>query len=253
MASDQDYKRFKELTFQGFRELASDESLSRYQKIGFPDSYRSGREPAIFRDIQAKLPNMGLPSQVILDIGPGCTDIPLMMIELCQRQGHQLLLVDSEEMLSLLPDAPNIIKIPGRFPADCDRVIAEFTGRVNCIISYSVLHYIFAESSLFDFVDKSLLLLADAGEMLIGDVPNISLRKRFFASKTGIEFHQQFTGKNEIPPVAFNQVEKGEIDDAVVLSIVARSRAAGYNAFVVPQPSDLPMANRREDILIRKP
>lgn len=43
------------------------------------------------------------------------------------------------------------------------------------------------------------------------------------------------------------------IDDAVVLSLVSRSRAAGFNAFVVPQAANLPMANRREDILILRP
>ena len=51
----------------------------------------------------------------------------------------------------------------------------------------------------------------------------------------------------------FNTLEPGEIDDGVVLGLVARMRAAGFHAFVVPQAPDLPMANRREDILIIRP
>ena len=47
--------------------------------------------------------------------------------------------------------------------------------------------------------------------------------------------------------------EHNKIDDAILLSLLARARGAGCDAYLVPQSSDLPMANRREDILIRKP
>ena len=62
------------------------------------------------------------------------------------------------------------------------------------ILSYSVLHYVFVESSIWSFLDTSLDLLAHSGEMLIGDIPNISKRKRFFASPQGIAHHRAFTG-----------------------------------------------------------
>ena len=90
-------QRFEKLDFEGFRELARDDSLTRYEKIGFPDSYREGFEEAIFDDIQKKLTNLSKPGQTILDIGPGCTDLPLMLIELCRAKGHQLILVDSQQ------------------------------------------------------------------------------------------------------------------------------------------------------------
>jgi len=43
------------LTFDDFRRLATDATLSPYEKIGFPDEYREGYEAAIFADIVAKL------------------------------------------------------------------------------------------------------------------------------------------------------------------------------------------------------
>ena len=89
--------------------------------------------------------------------------------------------------------------------------------------------------------------------MLIGDIPNVSMRKRFFASGNGIKHHQDFTGTNEIPEVQFNRVEANQIDDTVIAAIVLRVRAAGYHAYILPQSSSLPMANRREDILIVRP
>lgn len=248
-----DYKRFADLTFDDFRRLAGDDALSRYERIGFPDSYREGKEEAIFEDITSKLTALASTrGKVVLDVGPGCSGLPLMLVELCRRQGHTLLLVDSEEMLARLPDEPFIIKFPAYYPR-CEELFAGYAGRVDVLLCYSVLHYVFAESNLWDFLDASLALLADGGQMLVGDVPNVSKRRRFFASPAGVKFHQEFTKTESTPEVVFNRVERGQIDDAVVLSLVARARAEGCDAYVVPQRDDLPMANRREDILIRKP
>lgn len=252
MASE-NYSRFKNLTFEGFQKLAADDSLSRYEKIGFPNSYREGKEADIFRDIQRKLLNLSRKGQTVLDIGPGCSDLPHLLLDLCLKQEHTPLLVDSPEMLGLLPTTPGCIKVPGRFPLDCASLIEEYKGNIDVIIIYSVLHYIFAEANVFDLLDRSLQLLADGGEILIGDIPNISKRKRFFSSAAGIRFHQEFTGTAEIPTMSFNRPDPGEIDDSVIISLLLRARAAGFDAYVVPQADELPMANRREDILIRKP
>src|SRR5689334_7532847 len=53
-----DFSRFENLTFEQFRRLALDARLSKYEKIGFPDSYREGLEALIFEDIRSKLTNL---------------------------------------------------------------------------------------------------------------------------------------------------------------------------------------------------
>src|SRR5688500_3710716 len=115
MSSDP-YKKFANLSFDDFRRRARENSLSRYEKIGFPDSYRKGKERLIFQDILDKLGLLRAKNKLVLDIGPGCSDLPLMLIQLCRRNGHTLLLIDSEEMLSHLPDGPRIKKIAGYYP-----------------------------------------------------------------------------------------------------------------------------------------
>jgi len=47
-------------------------------------------------------------------------------------------------------------------------------------------------------------------------------------------------------------LEPAQIDDGVILGLIARMRAAGLHAFVLPQGPGLPMATRREDILIMR-
>jgi hypothetical protein len=245
--------RFRDLTFDGFRDLATSEGLSRYERIGFPDTYRHGYETGIFRDVRTKLTNLDRRGQVVFDIGCGCSDLPLLLANHCSERSHSLHFCDSPEMLDHLPDESFIRKSAGCFPKDMAELVAEFAGHVDAILVYSVLQYVFVEGSIFDFVDACLTLLAPGGQLLLGDVPNASKRKRFFASAAGIRHHQAFTSSDEIPVVGFNGLERSKIDDAVALGMVSRARAAGFDAYIVPQAPDLPMANRREDILIVRP
>lgn len=248
-----DPKRFADLTYEGFRELARDESLSPHEKVGFPDSYRAGKEQAILSDIRAKLSNLETSGRRVLDIGPGCSGVALGILDLCREQGHTLTLIDSAEMLALLPDESGVAKLPARFPEECPAFLGEHRGHLDAILVYSVVQYVFREGNVFAFFDACLELLADGGQLLIGDIPNQSMRKRFFSSAAGARFHQAFTGTDETPGVAHNTLEPGHIDDAALLALVLRARSAGYDAFLVPQAAGLPMANRREDLLVRRP
>ena len=81
--------------------MAQDDSLSGYEKIGFPDSYRKGKEKFIFRDIVGKLPSLLGKKKVVLDIGPGYSELPTMLIDLCRRNHHTLILVDSRDAVPI--------------------------------------------------------------------------------------------------------------------------------------------------------
>jgi hypothetical protein len=248
-----DFSKFADASYESFRRRATDSSLSRNEKIGLPDEYREGREGFIFEDIASKLTRLSQERQVIVDIGAGCGGLATLVMERCKDQGHHLVQVDSPEMLALLPEAPKVKRVAGRFPDDCAELLDELRGRVHCVLAYGVLPCVFVDSNAFEFVDRSLELLAEGGQLLLADLPNVSKRKRFFASAAGVRFHQQFMGTSERPEIAFNTVEPAAIDDAVVLAIVSRCRAAGFDAYVVPQSDALPFANRREDILVTRP
>lgn len=250
--SDDEYRKFAVLTFEEFRTRAQDSSLSRYEKSGGPNSYRQGKEESIFESILTNLPLLKQRGKTVLEVGPGCTKLPSMMVNLCREQGHTLLLVDSEEMLALLPDDGFIQKFPAYFP-QCDPLFNEYVSKVDVLLTYSVLHGVFIDGNVWDFLDRSLELLAEGGEMLIGDIPNISKRRRFFSSSNGVKFHQDFMNVETPPEVRFNTIERHRIDDSVILALLNRARVQGFDAYVLPQPPDLPMANRREDILIRRP
>jgi SAM-dependent methyltransferase len=255
---------FENLSFEDFQRLALDPGLSVYEKVGFPDAYRAEHEERIYADIQAKVPALTAQGSRILDIGCGCSDLPRWMMRTAQVREQQLFLLDSAEMLGQLPDgserasstavpAASIVKIAAKFP-DCPELLREAEGRLDAIVTYSVLQYVFADGNVFRFVDEALGLLAPGGRLLIGDIPNISMRKRFFGSDSGVAHHRVFTRTADaVPEVRFNRMEPAHIDDAVVFAILGRARAAGFHGYVLPQSPELPMANRREDILIVRP
>ncbi len=244
-----------DLTFEAFRQLAVNPHLDAHGKIGFPSDYREGHEPAIFQDILAKLPRLAADEGLtVADVGPGCANLPRMVIELCAQRGHTLVLVDSAEMLAMLPDVAGVTrKVAGAFPACADALRATAPGGVDALICYSVLHYMAAEASLSDVVGATVAILAPCGRALFGDVPNQSKRARFFASPTGRAFHRAYTGRDEDPPPEVTLAVRGKIDDAVLSGLIARARAAGCDAYLLPQDDRLPMANRRDDLLIARP
>jgi len=253
LSGKNDHLRFDDLDYEGFRALAknSDPALSKYNRIGFPDSYRAGFEKRIFADILRKLPILNETERTVLDIGPGCSDLATYLIDTCRRNGHTLVLCDSEEMLERLPDEKFIRKISGPFPASAGAIAVESPG-FDAILCYSVLHYFHPVSDLGQLPDFLSNHLNSPGDCLIGDIPNISMRKRFFSSEAGRAYHRSFTGRDEEPEHILDEDEDGRIDDEVVLDLLKRFRRSGLDAYVMPQPSDLPMANRREDIVVRR-
>lgn len=250
---DKDINRFADIGYEAFRKMANDNALSMYEKIGFPDSYRKNYEKHILQDICSKVPALTKKSSTILDIGPGCSGLAAMEIELCKANSSTLIMVDSPEMLDQLPGTDGLRKFPGRFPDECVSLVEEYTDRIDGLIVYSVFHYIFPEGNPFRFLDTCLSMLAPQGRLLIADIPNRSMRKRFFNSDTGIRFHQQYTGTKEVPNVKFSCLDADCIDDSVMLSMVLRARQMGYDGYIVPQSTLLPMANRREDLLFIRP
>jgi 2-polyprenyl-3-methyl-5-hydroxy-6-metoxy-1,4-benzoquinol methylase len=243
-----------DLDYESFRALAQNPHLSWHERIGFPDAYREGFESAILADILAKLPLLvqreGL---TVVDIGPGCANLPRMLIDVCRQQKHRIVLVDSEEMLAQLPDVEGTtLKVAGCFPLNLQTLL-DAAGAADVVLCYSVMHYLYVDSNPFDVMDATMTLLAPGGSALYGDIPNASKRRRFFASAAGKAFHRQFTGTNTDPEIHDNRPLKGKIDDAVLAGCIARAQAAGCDAYLLPQPCTLPMANRRDDLLIRKP
>jgi 2-polyprenyl-3-methyl-5-hydroxy-6-metoxy-1,4-benzoquinol methylase len=243
----------QKLGYEDFRQLSQNKHLTPEEKIAFPVSYRRGYEDAILRDITRKLENLRESGRTVVDIGSGAGALTERLIALCAEREHHLTMVDSQEMLDLTPTGPNVHKIPGMYPRNAAAVSAAAGPGADAVVCYSVLHYAFVDTNLFGFLDAVMALLRPGGAALFGDIPNLSKRRRFFSSPTGIAFHKSFMNTDAPPVVRHLCVEPDTIDDAVIAGLMARAQAAGCDAYLLPQARDLPMANRRDDLLIQKP
>lgn len=235
--------------FDYYKEKAIDESLTTTEKCG---RYlkQADDELYIFEDICSKLPALTQEDTLIIDIGCGCSDPVKKLINNSQVYKNNLVLVDSDEMLSLLPTLDNITKVDTQFP---DPTFVEaYQNKADAIIVYSVFHCVYLESDFIMFVDSLVKLLKTGGTLLLADLPNATKKKRFLSSDEGIEFHKAWSGENTTPEVNWSQFEAGTLDDSLVIMLMLRYRQMGYETYLVPQNKQLPFSNTREDILVRK-
>jgi hypothetical protein len=243
-------KRFANLTYDSFRQMAVDPTLSSHEKIGYPDAFRHGHEDAVLSDMAAKLPALERQGATVLDIGSGCDELALRLITRCAERQQALILVDSPEMLGQLPDAPHVCKVAGRFPDEVLPKLREMLPQgADAIICYGVLQVAFLEGNPFVFVDEAAALLASGGRLLFGEVPNQSKLRRFLASELGHAYHRAYMRTGEAPDLPVFELPGGRIDDSVLIGLLMRLRNAGYDAWLMPQGQTLPLANRREDLL----
>jgi len=231
------------ISFDDFRVLASRDGLKPNERIDDPLDLRTGKTDATFADILLKLPRLTERERVVVDIGPGCGAMPWALAAHCRRQAHRLWLIDSPEMLAHLPDTPGITKIPGKFP-DIFGDLGLLIGKADAVLAYSMLHYVFEHDNIWEFFDRALALLASGGRLLLGDVPNWSKRKRMLCAQ-GQALPQTDIRDGEIWP--------GGLSDGVLFGLMARATESGFDAYLLPQPPDLPMAERRVDLLFSRP
>jgi len=241
-------KKSKELNFEDFKNLAKKKNLSLPEKIGFPTSYREGYYDAILNDIFTKLPINTTTKKVVLDIGCGCDVLTHKIIDVCKKQKHILLLNDSQEMLDNLPKDDYPKYIAGKFPLE-HPLLNKYRGKIDFILCYSVLFYVFANDNIYQFIHEAVDLLKHGGRMLVGDIPNFDKRNRFLQSEEGKAF---LKNQKKIKGSTAHENLNQKMDDTVIFSLMMRLRKFGCETYLLPQNPDLPMANRREDILIVK-
>src|SRR6516162_226895 len=86
--------RFTGLTYEHFRSMAGDPTLSANEKIGLPDATRLGFDASILADILQKVPSLVRRRQTVVDIGSGCGTFAHYFIAYCREFEHSLVLVD---------------------------------------------------------------------------------------------------------------------------------------------------------------
>jgi cyclopropane fatty-acyl-phospholipid synthase-like methyltransferase len=149
----------------------------------------------------------------------------------------------------------NVELIAGRWPET--HVSKDF----DCILVYSVLHYLSGRRSADEFIDRCLEILKPGGKLLLGDIPNMDSLRRYQTSRFGIEYGKKWnimksksiTQHRQFEDV-FAKVRKiaPYLTDDYIMKLISRLRRMGYEAYVMAQKQELPFSHSREDVLIWK-
>ena len=241
------------LSFNDFKEMTQNTSINNIEKVGFSNLHRKETEANIFPDIlnKLKIKQESKGSKIIMDIGCGCSGPVRSLIEYSKQNNFILYLVDSKEMLDNLPNEPFINKIPYEFPYNYD--YGQLYSKVDYIIVYSVLQLVVYHSNYVRFLDECIQLLKNTGwRMLIGDIQNISKKKRFLSSVSSCEFHKKWSHSDSVPDICWYKPEPLCFDDSMVFFILQRYRSMGCETYLLEQSDDLPLNHTREDILVVK-
>lgn len=193
-----------------------------------------------------------LPQHALLEIGcgPGALLRPL-----ASRVAHATG-VDHPDVITIARKncrQGNVSFVAGRFP---DMALE---GTYDRILAYSVLHYISDIHSIEQFIDAAIARLRSNGRLLLGDLPNVDKRERFRASQAGKEFEREWSErmKSELvsgdPFEIFADSRMTGFTDERIMQLLCRYRMAGYDAYLLPQPPELPYGHTREDMLIQLP
>jgi len=132
--------------------------------------------------------------------------------------------------------------------------------RFDRILSYGVVQCLASADEVEEFVLKAASLLAPDGRLLIGDLPNVDLKRRFMETATGRAFHAEWlrlkaaAERDAAPePPTPTDAALPHFDDALMLRLVAALRSRGFSAYLLPQSPALPFGNSREDLLACRP
>ena len=238
------------LSFQEFNRIADLNFRSSARASGFPDIFRNQAAKLVHEDIVEKLNLKNLGNKKIVEIGPGVSSLPQMMASFCRSNGIILKFIDGRNVLEQLPRATFIEHIPDQFPKSIKQYFSQ-CSKAGAIISYSVCQYLASFCEFKKFIECATSLLAPGGRLLVGDIPNRDMRMRFLRSKAG-KNSKSFIFNNRVRHKRFLQSQSTYLDDPNLINILQIQREKGYHAWIIPQKSNLPQGNRREDLLIER-
>lgn len=191
-------------------------------------------------------------SDSLLDIGCNVGDITIPISFICKKVTG----IDGEKVIertrSRTKEIKNIDYLVGEFLSLC------IPEQYECVLAYSVLHYVPTFEKQVEFVMKMASCLKPGGRALIGDIPNVSLKARFSASNEGkiVDEHYKENMNNLTAEDQYllnsEQMSGKTLNDEDIMRIMLELRTAGYEAYLLPQRHDLPFGCTREDILIRR-
>jgi cyclopropane fatty-acyl-phospholipid synthase-like methyltransferase len=232
-------------SFENYAKLASMQDLSDTEISG-RYGFQQENEGKIINDVLVKLKINSKDTLLEIGCGPGNLLVPLSDF------AEHVCGIDNEIVIQRLNNktiSKKIQLIGGDF-----LVIPKPIEKYSKILIYSVVHYLDSEKTIHQFLQKAFELVQPGGMLLLGDLPNVNKKKRYLNSSEGKKTSDEWSRTLSTNPChPLTKLDKDThvvtISDEIVLGLLQFARNLDIDAYVLPQPADLPFGNTREDIL----
>ena len=192
-------------------------------------------------------------SDKIIDIGCGTGDVVIPL----SRKVKSITAVDYPKIIDLLKKRSDKQRVKNMKFISSDMLKLKTKKKFNKVLAYSLIHYMKDKNQLKKFIKKLLDLTSSNGIILIGEIPNISMKKRFLKSKIRKEINKKFLHNlNKLKQKytsQFNYNEKFiQIYDKEIRFMINYCNQIGVDAYVLPIKKGLPFSYTRVNLLIKK-
>jgi ubiquinone/menaquinone biosynthesis C-methylase UbiE len=192
-------------------------------------------------------------SDKIIDIGCGTGDVVIPL----SRKVKSITAVDYPKIIDLLKKRSDKQKVKNMKFISSDMLKLKTKKKFNKVLAYSLIHYMRDKNQLKKFIKKLLGLTSSNGIILIGEIPNISMKKRFLKSKIGKKINKKFLHNlNKLKQKytsQFNYNEKFiQIYDKEIRFMINYCNQIGVDAYILPIKKNLPFSYTRINLLIKK-
>jgi len=188
----------------------------------------------------------------ILDIGCGTGDIAIPL----SRKVKSVTAVDFPKIIRHLKKRADRKKIKNIKFTPSNILNLKIKKKFDKVLAYSLVHYMKNNDQLKKFLKNLLRLTSSNGIILIGEIPNISMKKRFLKSKTGKKINKKFNlnlNKLKKKYSSFQYKEKFiQIYDKEIKFMINYCNKFGADAYILPIKRGLPFSHTRINILIKK-
>ena len=239
----------KNKAFENYSMIAKDLNSKNLRILSGRYKFFKNKYKYIIQDIYEKLSINK--KDDIFDIGTGDGEI----IANLSKKSKSATTIDSIEIINKIPKKKNVKYLKGNIHQKGKKIKKKF----DKILVYSVIQYFADIKEVITFINLCLSLLKKTGIILIGDIPNADMDKRYqntidYQTQRKIFEKKKSLNQSKIDKKFFNLTigKTIKFTDKNLNYLLKRFNTINYESYILPQRKELPHSVKRVDLLIKK-
>ena len=223
------------ITKEFFDDLSKNTNLSNEEASGFSVSYRASTMENQLQFLQKQFIDFK-EGEVLIDIGCGSSDLTVQLFRGLLKEKAIIYAFDGEPQLGRLRHSMGEDEINYTVADFRDgNSISKLSGVASYILLNSVIQYLIVDQTVEEICERLLILAANNCKIIIADIPNVDLAKRYYKEN----WRCDYVNNSSI------------VNDEVIIEIISKLRGCGFSCYCV-DPVSLGTNPVRENIVAER-